>query len=739
MEKVKHLFKREYFRKLLWSYAIVLIILSVAYLAMCTVLTRVILEEHQATMHKVLENVRDNIDSEILMASQISNQIETNKSVIDTLGDNKKMDLGYSDYENVKYLKQIKAISDKIDDIYIYDRGRNRVLSARTATDATEFFESTHQTEIYTETEWRGMLNGVHNSISKLVMLPKSDSDEKYIAYVQYLPYAIEKQKTGTLVILMNPLKFVDTAIKKGEDSQFVVSDRRGDVFLSIGNDIKSEQEIREIIHNSVDDNIEFKKDKNRYLLSEIKSNITSLRYIMITNEKEQASVKNRLTNVGIVLALLYLLSIILSLLVFLKKSYTPVNELFSKISSNRNNDGRIDEIKSIFMQISDLNEKYRLVNYSNEKKEEELKRSRLKNLLENSAANKDLTEEDFRQLDLLECTVCVLMIRFEKDSSENKILESSMAHYAVSNVGEELFLDREINTSFITAGPDLMACIIRCDACKAAADAIQFTVRQMKDFFFSNFNMNFSFALSGIHDAYELHDCYTEALYAIDYRFIYGEGSFIRYEDVTGKSDEFRCDDSEYGRLINYINEHNYENAAEVLARLFEENIYSGKGSILAVHGFIHYTVIVLMRVLPVIHKINLNSLMAGTAKRLENELLSVIKQHCAIKPDSLGSKIIRYIDENYMDPDLSINIIGLKFKLAPSYISKLFREQTNQNLLNYIHMVRIKHAKEYLSQNISIEKVAQKTGYLNANSFTRTFKKYEGITPSAYRKLSE
>jgi YesN/AraC family two-component response regulator len=53
------------------------------------------------------------------------------------------------------------------------------------------------------------------------------------------------------------------------------------------------------------------------------------------------------------------------------------------------------------------------------------------------------------------------------------------------------------------------------------------------------------------------------------------------------------------------------------------------------------------------------------------------------------------------------------------------------------YVNYCRIEKAKELLtSTDDTTIVIAEKIGYKNSDTFTRNFKKMEGITPSDYRK---
>ena len=56
--------------------------------------------------------------------------------------------------------------------------------------------------------------------------------------------------------------------------------------------------------------------------------------------------------------------------------------------------------------------------------------------------------------------------------------------------------------------------------------------------------------------------------------------------------------------------------------------------------------------------------------------------------------------------------------------------------NFADYLCRLRIQKAKELLREDISIQEIAERVGYNSSNSFIRTFKRYESITPGTYRE---
>lgn len=99
-------------------------------------------------------------------------------------------------------------------------------------------------------------------------------------------------------------------------------------------------------------------------------------------------------------------------------------------------------------------------------------------------------------------------------------------------------------------------------------------------------------------------------------------------------------------------------------------------------------------------------------------------------------AGKVIRFVASNYHNPALSVEIICDEMGKSRSYLSRMFKESTGMNLLDYLHTTRINEAKRLLTEtNLSVAEIGEKVGYYSGWTLARVFKRYEGITPSAYR----
>ena len=96
-----------------------------------------------------------------------------------------------------------------------------------------------------------------------------------------------------------------------------------------------------------------------------------------------------------------------------------------------------------------------------------------------------------------------------------------------------------------------------------------------------------------------------------------------------------------------------------------------------------------------------------------------------------------LAYINENFGDPELSLNETAEYLHVSGPYLSKTFREETGDTFQNYLQRLRLKKASELLKdEEIMIYEIAESCGYSSQHYFSAAFKKETGMSPAEYRK---
>lgn len=95
-------------------------------------------------------------------------------------------------------------------------------------------------------------------------------------------------------------------------------------------------------------------------------------------------------------------------------------------------------------------------------------------------------------------------------------------------------------------------------------------------------------------------------------------------------------------------------------------------------------------------------------------------------------------YIQANYVR-DLGLEDVSRVVDISPYYFSRIFKEGTGVNFIDYVTQIRIEKAKRLLmddGKNHSMKEICILIGYADPNYFSRSFKKNTGVTPTEYKE---
>lgn len=93
----------------------------------------------------------------------------------------------------------------------------------------------------------------------------------------------------------------------------------------------------------------------------------------------------------------------------------------------------------------------------------------------------------------------------------------------------------------------------------------------------------------------------------------------------------------------------------------------------------------------------------------------------------------------ESHLEDRLTIDFLSEKFHISATSLKACFREFYGQPIHTWLQSQRIKKsAKMLYSSNMNVLQIAQAVGYDGVSQFNVIFKRYYGVTPGQYRKMS-
>lgn len=127
----------------------------------------------------------------------------------------------------------------------------------------------------------------------------------------------------------------------------------------------------------------------------------------------------------------------------------------------------------------------------------------------------------------------------------------------------------------------------------------------------------------------------------------------------------------------------------------------------------------------------------------KMENLLIEIVRGVKNIKSETAGeisdekvSEIVRYINENYKEK-ICLSELCFLFCTNKTTLCNRFKVFTGETIVSYISKLRIKTAKKLMrSGNYNLTEISSIVGFSSVHYFSRTFKQYEGKSPTNYIK---
>lgn len=435
-------------------------------------------------------------------------------------------------------------------------------------------------------------------------------------------------------------------------------------------------------------------------------------------------------------------------------KLYQPIDSMLELLQLEDNVDMK-DEFQAIQNNISQLMESSRALQIEDSGRSSFKRSAFLKQLIMNeNLMNDEIRKElSFRDLDILNeeksiYYICACFIKpgeesFDLDYTEirsgrkntsflNRFVINEQLHY-------DFFLDSERVLLFILSAPMNMK-----------MNEPFFTVKEeSKHSFFLCFS-------DPHYQLKELHAAYEEAMITLDYRTIFQDETSIHYRNVIDNRQNtfFYPFDLEL-KLINSLKQQNREEVLNHFSLFTKTTLRSGISFQKFRYIFFH----LLDSIMKVAKDFDIpnESLLIdnnfndnwellesnSTSEQIINFFTALLE--CILtyfneeqkSPNLVIAQAVKdFIDSNYGDRNLSLEMIADELHYSVSHISNIFKSIFGETIKNYITALRLEKARDLLiNTDRRINTIAMESGYSNIGSFVKIFKAYIGETPKSYR----
>lgn len=280
--------------------------------------------------------------------------------------------------------------------------------------------------------------------------------------------------------------------------------------------------------------------------------------------------------------------------------------------------------------------------------------------------------------------------------------------------------------------------------------------LEHMSETFWEEYGVRVRIAVSSIcKDMTEIGKAYDQTYDMLTYGA--GEGKYVFfYGDYQDSKEYYYFPVTLEERLVNAVRTGNVEAMHAQLSEVYQVNVLTRNISPTMMHFLVNDLQCTVFKVL---HSLNnrveieeeeiyrqLEQLSRENDILLRfNRINSLFKYICdmvkaANKESSSrqAEEIEEYIRAHYCDSDMGLTKIADDFGYASTYFSKLFKELFGENFATYLERMRIEQVCCLLKKGLTVEKIAEQTGYNSVYVMRTAFKRIKGMTPNEFRKLN-
>lgn len=531
---------------------------------------------------------------------------------------------------------------------------------------------------------------------------------------------------------LYKAISFLD---KSPRSTTFVI-DKNGVVVsnnsaLHFLDDISDKDYIKKIL-SSMEGSSYFVADINgsKTLITYVSSNKLNWNFIKITPYYTEISGLKRIRTISLIAYICtIILGIFMSILIS-KRLYKPYNSMS-------------DRIKELDIQSRDSFYCY--------------KQDFLQNLLYNSDSfSYQVLLQKFKEFNIeLSEGKALTVILFKIDHysdfcNKYNFTDRNLLKFGITNIASEICRAHCKNETVVTNSDHVVLI-----ACTDDMQSIQGISQIISESVLKFLEISCSIIISSTSDSTEhLTKMYNEALETSYYRIFLGHRCTILYnEKVLAKKTGFIYPERKINQLLDFVMLGRIDTAKKLYAEFldslqgYDYNTFIQALTRLCLE-FCH-TTSTLEKNNNFLIELNFNDFISALNKfetvedinRIFYNYFDEIAENLNKKKDSKHDKfienVIKIINEEFYDPNLSINSISDKLKVSSSHLRHVFKQFTNKSISDYINEVRIDNAKDLLkTTSLPVSDICNKTGFINGSYFFTLFKKINGVTPTEYRQ---
>ncbi|KKI89394.1 hypothetical protein WQ54_26340 [Bacillus sp. SA1-12] len=754
------------FRKFLLSYVIILLFPLITGFVSYQVSINVAKSSSIESSMLILKKSKEILENRMMEVERFTRQLQSVEDFNEHLSataESGPIDL-YSLRETSRYISSYAHTNDFLTDSYIYLKNYNVILS-----NGSVFFRVDHFYELYhyndlSFDQWKKtILEGNHQG--KIIPVRSYTSNKKdlsVITYVQSLPINSFNKPLGTSVITIDHRKI--GSLLEGLSKQYggwaFIADNEGNPLTMVGIDESQTKKIVEKLKKQAGSTNQYLE--NGTMLISAESDFNGWQYVAGIPKQglmEKAEIIKHMT--WMVTGSTLLIGMLLCLFLAYRNS-TPIHKLMDVVREHIGSDvsKHKNEYDFIHGNISNLISNNKSLKSELTSQKQIVKDSFIKSLLNGEFPTQQGIKDRTEQLE----------VYFQGDVGYVGILKiNGYGHMENKEIHDELGAARLIIKRTLTElEPTIVLTDLHSDKVivifsfnrekeKDAANEIKRIIHTLSLSMERAYRISISAVIGRSFRNYlDISRSYHEAKEALDYTFTLMDGSkMLWYKDMEKENSIFYYPIDLELRLVNAIKTGESHEVNQILEQVFRENFCERDLSPKIAEQLLEEIKSTLIKtfdsnmyqgsdqskdLIKKVLQVQLKQEIKQVWKDFENlteEFCNLVNKKKRETNDHAIKLIMKFLEDNYSDPDLSLYRISEKIGLPEKFVSQLFKEQLGEFVSDYIEKIRINKASELLvTTDQTIEEISIHVGYNSAHSFRRAFKRVLHVTPKVYRQ---
>lgn len=331
---------------------------------------------------------------------------------------------------------------------------------------------------------------------------------------------------------------------------------------------------------------------------------------------------------------------------------------------------------------------------------------------------------------------------------------EMELRKLIAGNVTEELFRNADLSCGFYRLGNEFIG-FIKTINLKELTDRVEQVKKSLGEFIESHFDFTVSVGISSPYSELAgISESYKDALTTLNRRFWEGPGGVHIYTPLIRDGNDLQWNKMDMDTLKRRLMTGQYESVKNEIKSCVEraKAAEADRSALLLWLGDLSMAVeeVAASKTGNIRKVLKDRPLLIEEFSRIHflNDfgvcLLELFEQVVAYLSDTgvITSKLVRavydMVEDNYSEETLTLEKVAATLNVNASYLSKAFKKEVGEGLNEYITKRRLNSAADIIRKDRTIQlyEVADQVGYSDPYYFSRCFKKYFGVSPSAYAK---